>query len=79
MAGACSVICPRCRGIGGDSVTDDEAFDLYIARVDRGEQCPVCKHLDTMERTEAMGLPLFHCTLCGAEHFDSVTTPTQEA
>ena len=58
---------------------EDDAYDLYVARVDAGEQCPVCKHLQrSVMRTEAFGIPLFHCEWCSAEWFDLVTTPTQE-
>ena len=58
---------------------EDDAYDLYVARVDAGEQCPVCKRVQhSVMRTEVFGIPLFHCEWCSAEWFDLVTTPTQE-
>jgi hypothetical protein len=47
--------------------------------VDRGEQCPGCHRATNIERVEALGIPLFCCTLCGTSWFDCVTQPTQEA
>jgi hypothetical protein len=54
----------------------DTEYDDFIARVDAGEQCAVCKVRHQMRRSTALGLPLFTCRRCGAEHFDHATTPS---
>jgi len=57
----------------------DAAYERFSARVDNGEQCPVCREIHTCKRSRALGLDLFTCAFCSAEFFDLVTRPTVEA
>jgi hypothetical protein len=52
--------------------------DLFVERVDRGEQCPACRRTGPMTITEQYGLPVFTCT-CRTSWYDYVTRPTLEA
>jgi ribosomal protein L37AE/L43A len=55
---------------------EDRDYDEYVARVDAGEQCPTCKRRGPISKAQALGVPLFHCGVCGAEWFDLFTQPT---
>lgn len=56
----------------------DDEYDAFVERVDLGEQCPDCRLRDRVERTRALGLPLFRCKGCGAQWFDWITRPTAD-
>ena len=57
-------------------MSEDQEYDDFVARVDEGKECPICHAYHGIEKTEAMGLPLWHCSHCSADWFDWVTRPT---
>lgn len=49
-----------------------------MTRIDRGEECPCChRGKAQIERGLFGRVTQFRCCNCGAEWFDSLTTPTQ--